>query len=249
MKAIEDPGLKQEIMDAYFAYFTAYTGRNWPRMIACFDEGITMIGTGIDEIALSGEATRSLFEREFAQAPANMTFTIKTCNLFSICTDIALLIIVMDMNFLIGQETICSRNNRTSAVMVRQGESWKIAHAHWSQPDANQEEGESLPFKLLLDENRRLEALIAKSTEALRQSNAELSDALAKVKTLKGILPICAHCKKIRDDAGYWTQVEQYISQYTDAFFSHSICPSCLEKHYPDMADDLESEENGRGRS
>jgi hypothetical protein len=58
----------------------------------------------------------------------------------------------------------------------------------------------------------------------------ELQDALAKIRTLRGLLPICAWCKKIRDDKGYWAQVEVYIGNHSDATFTHGICPECLEK-------------------
>jgi PAS domain S-box-containing protein len=61
----------------------------------------------------------------------------------------------------------------------------------------------------------------------------ELQDALAKVKTLSGLLPICASCKKIRDDRGYWTQVEVYIRDHSEARFSHGICPDCAAQLYP----------------
>lgn len=61
----------------------------------------------------------------------------------------------------------------------------------------------------------------------------ELATALDQIKTLKGILPICASCKKIRDDAGYWNQLEAYLSEHTEAAFSHSICPECRVKLYP----------------
>jgi PAS domain S-box-containing protein len=63
----------------------------------------------------------------------------------------------------------------------------------------------------------------------------ELQDALASVKTLSGMLPICASCKKIRDDAGYWTQVEAYLMKHTDAHFSHGLCPDCAETLYPEI--------------
>ncbi len=64
---------------------------------------------------------------------------------------------------------------------------------------------------------------------------AELKDALSKVKTLSGFLPICASCKKIRNDEGYWQQIEAYIRENTDASFSHGICPECASKLYPDF--------------
>jgi len=61
----------------------------------------------------------------------------------------------------------------------------------------------------------------------------QLRDALAKVKTLTGLLPICAACKQIRDDKGYWQQVETYLQQHTSAVFTHSICPRCARRLYP----------------
>jgi len=63
----------------------------------------------------------------------------------------------------------------------------------------------------------------------------ELQDALRKVKTLRGLLPICASCRKIRDDQGYWTSVEAYILEHSDAEFTHGICPDCARKLYPDF--------------
>ena len=69
----------------------------------------------------------------------------------------------------------------------------------------------------------------------LEEQNAELQDALTKIKTLKGLLPICANCKKIRDDRGYWNQIEAYIEQHSEALFSHGLCPECLEKLYADQ--------------
>jgi hypothetical protein len=71
--------------------------------------------------------------------------------------------------------------------------------------------------------------------QRLRDTVGRLEKALKEVKTLRGILPICAFCKKIRDDNGYWDQVESYVSQHTDAGFSHSVCPDCVAKHYPEL--------------
>ena len=65
----------------------------------------------------------------------------------------------------------------------------------------------------------------------------ELKDALGKVKTLSGLLPICASCKKIRDDNGYWNQIETYVQAHSEAEFSHSICPACARKLYPEIYD------------
>lgn len=65
-----------------------------------------------------------------------------------------------------------------------------------------------------------------------------LQNNLKEIKTLKGFLPICASCKKIRDDKGYWNQIESYIQAHSEAEFSHSICPECTKELYPDLYDD-----------
>ena len=70
----------------------------------------------------------------------------------------------------------------------------------------------------------------------LRDSIAKLEKALRDVKTLRGIVPICSFCKKIRNDKGYWDQLEAYVSSHTEADFSHGLCPDCLREHYPDIA-------------
>lgn len=66
--------------------------------------------------------------------------------------------------------------------------------------------------------------------ERLRQ---ELATALARVKVLSGLLPICAGCKKIRDDKGYWQQIEAYLADHSDARFSHGLCPDCIPRYFP----------------
>ncbi|MBW1894951.1 MAG: PAS domain S-box protein [Deltaproteobacteria bacterium] len=70
-----------------------------------------------------------------------------------------------------------------------------------------------------------------KAKNRLRQERDKLQDAIAKIKQLSGLLPVCASCKKIRDDKGYWNQIESYIKDHSDADFSHSICPECAKKH------------------
>lgn len=82
---------------------------------------------------------------------------------------------------------------------------------------------------------------VRKKTEADREKLIdELQLALDQIKTLEGILPICMHCKKIRDDQGYWNQIEKYIDEHSAAKFSHGICPECLKEHYPDLDIDVD---------
>jgi phosphoserine phosphatase RsbU/P len=71
--------------------------------------------------------------------------------------------------------------------------------------------------------------------EKLAMQVQELRTALEHIKTLQGIIPICSYCKKIRDDQGYWSQVEAYLSLHSDARFSHGFCPDCISRHYPEI--------------
>ena len=67
----------------------------------------------------------------------------------------------------------------------------------------------------------------------------ELRKALGEVKQLSGFLPICSSCKRIRDDKGYWNQIESYISSHSEAQFSHGICPECVKKLYPEQYESI----------
>lgn len=81
---------------------------------------------------------------------------------------------------------------------------------------------------------KRAEDALRAKEEEQRMLISELEKALAEIRTLKGLIPICSSCKKIRDDEGYWNQLEIYISDRTDAVFSHGICPDCAKRLYPD---------------
>lgn len=82
---------------------------------------------------------------------------------------------------------------------------------------------------------RRILALQSAMAEKVHQ----LEVTLQHVKTLRGIIPICANCKKVRDDKGYWNQVEIYIRNHSDAEFSHGICPDCVKILYPEFSGDI----------
>jgi len=98
--------------------------------------------------------------------------------------------------------------------------------------------------KTLKDSNGQTIGLLAIGQDITERKQAraereklicELQEALKNVKTLSSLLPICMSCKKIRDDKGYWNQIEEYITEHTDTLFSHGVCPDCLKKMYSDF--------------
>jgi len=109
----------------------------------------------------------------------------------------------------------------------------QMGNPSWTQLDmtlgGEGESGAALVCRIALSDIR--ERKLAEHARTLLI--AELEQALAKVKTLSGLLPICAGCKRIRDDQGYWSQVEGFIQEHSDARFTHSMCPDCMNKYYP----------------
>ncbi len=114
-------------------------------------------------------------------------------------------------------------------------------------------DGHTIPSEILTngiyDESGNLIAILGvtrdiseqyRLEQELRAAKEEAERALAEVRTLSGLLPICSCCKKIRDDQGFWARVEDYISSHTGARFSHGMCPDCLTRYYPECgAEDL----------
>ena len=100
---------------------------------------------------------------------------------------------------------------------------------------------ECMAIKNRGDDLRQIRAAVSDITERKQAEEqrdkliAELQKALSEVKTLRGFLPICANCKNIRNDKGYWEKIETYIHDHSDAEFSHGICPECAKKLYPDI--------------
>jgi len=103
-----------------------------------------------------------------------------------------------------------------------------------------------LTFGLTIFSFRRWREEIRKHSELKRlmlekeKMIVELHEANEKIKILKGFLPICSHCKKIRNDEGYWQQLEKYISEHSEAQFSHGICPICAKEHYSELLSEQE---------
>ena len=139
-------------------------------------------------------------------------------------------------------QTLVSRNGPSSIMITGTGdelsavEALKAGAADYIVKDLDGRYLELLPVVVeqVLEQNAIAEAK-RRAEEEKERLIVELQEALANVKTLSGLLPICAKCKKIRDDDGYWTMVESYVADRTDAEFSHGICPDCGKELYGDL--------------
>jgi PAS domain S-box-containing protein len=127
------------------------------------------------------------------------------------------------------------------------------AAGHWNgELMVIHKEGREFPIwlsaSMVMGENDRPVAMVGVIKDMTRRKVAEkekevliseLQEALSKIKTLSGLLPICAWCKKIHDDKGYWKKVETYVEEHSDASFTHGICPECLKKVSPDTYEEI----------
>ena len=140
------------------------------------------------------------------------------------------------------QKLVCSEDQfkvqKSIAKVFSKGEAWVEARILTKH-------GTTTPFLLtgfrFVNDNQKY--LVGVGIDITQRVNSEnekenlilkLQEALAQVKKLSGFLPICSSCKKIRDDEGYWNQIEAYISEHSEAEFSHGLCPDCMKKWYPD---------------
>jgi ABC-type nickel/cobalt efflux system permease component RcnA len=95
-----------------------------------------------------------------------------------------------------------------------------------------------LVFALLWITIKNNKKVLRLNTE-LEKKSKKLEDAIAEIKQLNGILPLCSYCKRIRDDSGSWEQVDTYLQKHSEADISHSLCPDCLKEHYPQISKEM----------
>lgn len=114
--------------------------------------------------------------------------------------------------------------------LTRAAEAFGLGEMNLQAPVTSNDEVGTLTkvFNLMIEKRKRIE-------DEREQLILELRDALKKVKTLSGLLPVCSSCKKVRDDNGYWSQIDAYIAEHSEAEISHGLCPDCAQKLYPEF--------------
>jgi hypothetical protein len=227
---------EQIIYDHYISYMDSYfLSRDLKTTLAKFGTNTTVFGTGLDEVISDDQELEKFFKRDIEQAPNTISYTIKSTEIRVFSNNTGIVLTEFNINTTISKQILKLNNLRLTLVFVKTKDTWLIEHKHISLPTDAHESDEAYPVKELEERMVVLHKLVEEKTEELKAKNDELESALSNIKILSGFLPICSYCKNIRDDAGYWKSIEEYISANSELDFSHSICPSCVKKHYPDL--------------
>lgn len=222
---------KKEILLVFDRYIQSYFMERDPgKTFALLSGEVTGFGTGIDEIARESASFRALYLRDFEQAPGRIDVDFSFKDVIVISDTSGVVSSLLSIKTVISGQPVRIEGLRLSVLMNRESGIWKICHMHISLPAQVHDEGESYPLKELEERNLILEQMVKDKTSELEQRNKKLEEALLNVRQLSGLLPICASCKKIRDDDGYWHQIEAYLKVHSDAEFSHGLCPDCKKR-------------------
>lgn len=230
---------KHTIDDIYSALVryldTYFIERDLEKTLKLFSTKITGFGTGIDEKAYNLDDFQELFSRDISQAQSTIHYAINKLHIESPQKGVGVVTCELNIKTTILEQELLINNLRLSLLFIKSSKNWLIEHMHISLPTVEHEEQEAYPIKELENRNEVLKRLVDEKTKILKEANQRLEKALNEVKTLRGIIPICSHCKSIRSDDQSWHLIETYIREHSDAEFSHGICPDCVKKIYPDL--------------
>ncbi len=249
----------QQLRQLLDDYLQMYSSRD-DRLTTYFSEDFSGLTGGGDFLVKGKDEWVAITRQDFAQVKELIHIDLKDVAIQSLADTIAVATSLFTIHLPIKDHILSRKTARLVLVFRKESAGWKISHSSISIPFGMVLEGEVYPMKDLVDRTQFLEELVAertsqlgKANDNLQETNRELETAIAEqqqakvaleeerrrlqqaldeVRTLRGIVPICMHCKKIRDDKGFWNQVEKYVGEHTEARFSHGICPECFERVY-----------------
>jgi hypothetical protein len=213
-------------------YLRMYASRD-DRLTSFFSEDFSGFTGGGDFLVKDRAAWVAITRQDFAQVKDPIRLELKDLAFQFLAESIAVATSFFTIHLPIKDHVLSRETARLVLIFRRESSGWKISHSSISIPYHLVREGEVYPLQELMERNQLLETLVAERTAELNAQNLELSEAMANLRTLRGLVPICAACKKIRDDAGYWHQVEAYVHAHTEAEFTHGLCPECSPKYFP----------------
>jgi ketosteroid isomerase-like protein len=240
---------QQSIRGLLDDYLQKYATRD-DDLTALFSTNFSGFTGGGDFLVKDRDAWVAITRQDFAQVRDHLRLEQKDVTLQSLAETVAVATSFFTIHLPIKDHVLSRETARLVLIFRKEAPGWRIAHSSISIPYHLVREGEVYPMKEVTNRTQILERLVDQRTAQLHQANAVLATeiaerketeaalqkALAEIKTLHGLLPICMHCKMIRDDRGHWNPVEDYVGRRTGVEFSHGLCPSCLATHYPDYA-------------
>lgn len=216
--------------------FLLYAGKRDPRILSLLSPGVTLFGSSPDEVAVGFEAVRSFILRDFSQVPEPVELRESFCHVESPSPASATAVFRITMTAVIDGVPVEVREMRTSYVLSRKAGEWRIDHIHNSVPDPRSGEGESLPIREAEETRKSLDALVEERTRQLEhrvreleQTNRSLLASLEESEGQRGLLPVCAGCKKFRVRDDYWETMEEFLERRTPFKFTHGLCPECVD--------------------
>jgi hypothetical protein len=221
----------QKIRELFDGYLRMYASRD-DQLTTWFSENFSGFAGGARVLVKTREEWVAVTRQDFAQVKEPIRIELKDLCIQSLSDTVAIATAFFTIH-LPFQESFLSRETARLVLVFRQEGDWKICHSSISIPYGLVREGEVYPLHELMERTQMLEAMVAGRTAELEAKNLKLAEAMASIRTLKGLVPICAACKKIRDDAGFWHHVETYVHDHTEAEFSHGLCPDCIPKYFP----------------
>lgn len=233
---MSDNKIYDDIYKAFIRYLDTYfIERNLKETLKLFSPNFSGFGTGVNERVFCLNGLKKMYLQDISQVSNSIYYTIKKIDIKFSIKDVGIVSSELDIKTNILDQKIALNNLRISVFFSKNERKWLIEHMHISFPTLEHGEEEAYPLKELEDLNKVLQRRVDKKTIFLREANKRLEKALKEIKTLRGILPICSYCKKIRADDESWNLLESYIMEHSDAEFSHGICPECAKKYYPDL--------------
>jgi len=227
----------REIKQLFDDYLRMYSTRD-DRLTGHFSEDFSGFTGGGDFLVKSREEWVAITRLDFAQVKDPIRIEMKDLSIQSLAATVAVATAFFAIHLPIPDQFLSKETARLVLIFRKQSGKWKICHSSISIPYGLVRAGEVYPMQELMGRTQMLEAMVAERTEELEAKNVKLAEAMANIRTLKGLVPICAACKKIRDDAGYWHQVETYVHDHTEAEFSHGLCPDCIPRFFPEAEQD-----------
>lgn len=224
-----DQILLRQLLDDYLQMYASRDDRLTER----FSEDFSGFTGGGDVLVKDQQEWIAITRQDFAQVKDAIRIELKDMALQSLSETVAVATSFFTIHLPIKDHVLSRETARLVLIFRKEPDGWKISHSSISIPYYLVREGEIYPMKELVERNQALEAVVAERTASLDARNLELTKALDQVRTLRGLVPICAACKKIRDDAGFWHQVEIYVHDHTEAEFSHGLCPDCIPTYFP----------------